>query len=279
MPPRAVRHVKEAIIIKLYWCRGKGRSDPNQQNFGDYLSPILVEMASGQAVRYAPIDQADMIAVGSIMDRERKAKRFLIPRRLHVWGTGTDAADRRFSSRHHYHAVRGRKTLAQIEGLAGKTPALGDPGLLAARWWEGRPRPRKRYTLGVIPHYVDKNHPILNHLKTAGSICLIDVLWPVEDVIRTVQECEFILSSSMHGLIVSDAFGIPNRRLRLSAGLISDYKFEDYYSAFDMATPDAFTPEETARLDLRAPETWIGTYARPKREAICDALLRSFPAL
>ncbi len=236
-------------------------------------------MVSGKTVQYAPIDRADMMAIGSIMDRERKAKRFLIPRRLHIWGSGTDAADRRFSSRHYYHAVRGRKTLHQIEGLTGQPPALGDPGLLASHWWEGRPRPKKRYTLGVIPHYVDKNHPGLNCLKAAANICFIDVFWPVEEILRTIQECEFVLSSSMHGLIISDAFDIPNRRMRLSSGLISDYKFEDYYSAFDIPSPDAITAEEITRLNLRSPDTWIGVYARPGRDSICDALINSFPTL
>jgi len=76
------------MTIKLYWCRGKGRSDPNQQNFGDYLSPLLVEMLAGKPVVYAPINRAEMMAIGSILPRERKAKRFFLPHRLHIWGAG-----------------------------------------------------------------------------------------------------------------------------------------------------------------------------------------------
>lgn len=267
---------KETTIIKLYWCRGKGRDDPGQRNFGDYLSPILVEMVSGHAVQYAPIHKADMMAVGSIMNREQKARRFLMPRRLHIWGAGTDSVDCRFSNRHYYHAVRGKKTLEQIDDLK-ERPMLGDPGLLVAHWWEGRAKPKKRYAMGIIPHYVDKTHPVLSNLKNTKGVHLIDVFWPVEEVLRAVQECDFILSSSMHGLIVSDAFGVPNRRIRLSSGLISDYKFEDYYSVFDMCAPDPLTAEQLANVDIRNPEPWIGPYARPRLESICDALLRCFP--
>ena len=69
-----------SVAIRLYWCRGRGRNDPAQRNFGDYLSPLLVEMLSGKAVRYAPVHRADMMAIGSILPRERKAKRFGWPR-------------------------------------------------------------------------------------------------------------------------------------------------------------------------------------------------------
>jgi len=265
-------------VIKLYWCRGKGRDDPNQQNFGDYLSPLLVEMLSGQAVQYAPIHKADMMAIGSIMNRERKAKRFFLPRRLHVWGAGTDAPGHVFSGRHYYHAVRGHKTLEQIDSLKGQ-PALGDPGLLAAHWWEGRPKPAKRYRLGVIPHYVDRDHPLIQHAQSLPGVRVIDVFWPVEEVLRTIQECEYIISSSMHGLIVSDAFGVPNRRLRLSSGLISDFKFCDYYSVFGMEAPCPLVPEDLLVAGSLDPCRWIGDYERAGLDFVKKEISESFPSL
>lgn len=265
-------------MIKLYWCRGKGRDDPGQRNFGDYLSPLLVEMLSGKAVRYAPVHKADMMAIGSIMARERKAKRFFLPRKLHIWGPGTDAPGHVFSGRHYYHAVRGKKTLEQIDSPKTQ-PALGDPGLLAAHWWEGRPKPQKRYRLGVIPHYADKQHPLLAQLAKEPGVHLIDVFWDVEKVLRSIQECEFVISSSMHGLIVSDAFGVPNRRLRLSKGIISDFKFVDYYSAFGLDEPMLLEAEEMPHLVLRDPVHWIGDYTRPGLANLCSGLLKSFPKL
>src|SRR5690606_29993059 len=126
---------------------------------------------------------------------------------------GTASPECTFSGRHYYHAVRGKKTLEQISSLRG-LPALGDPGLLAAHWWEGRAKPAKHYRLGVIPHYVDKAHPIVSHLSKMQGVCVIDVFADVEEVMRSIQQCDFVISSSMHGLIVSDAFGVPNRRLK-----------------------------------------------------------------
>lgn len=264
------------MAIKLYWCRGKGRSDENKRNFGDYLSPLLVEMLSGKPVVYAPIYKAEMMAIGSIMNRERKARRFLRPRRLHVWGAGTDAEGLSFSARHYYHAVRGAKTLEQIEGET-ITPALGDPGLLAAHWWQGRPKPDRRYRLGIIPHYVDQEHPQVKQLAALPGATLIDVYWPVEEVLRAVQACDFVLSSSMHGLIVADAFKVPNRRLIFSKGVISDYKFVDYYSAFGLDEPTPLLADDTASMKSLEPAELVGDYARPGLEALQSRLIEAFP--
>lgn len=264
------------MSIKLYWCRGKGRDDSTQRNFGDYLSPLLVEMLAEKPVVYAPVHKADMMAIGSILPRESKARRFFLPRRLHIWGAGTDAPGLSFSARHHYHALRGVKSLEQVAGVRG-TPALGDPGLLAEHWWAGRPKPEKRYRVGLIPHYVDQNNPQVQAAAKLEGVCLIDVFWPVEDVLRAIQSCDFILSSSMHGLIVADSFSVPNRRLRLSAGLISDFKFVDYYSAFSLSEPEPLSAQALVALADVDPAELVGDYSRPGLAELQRGLLQAFP--
>ncbi len=264
--------------IKLYWCRGRGRDDASRRNFGDYLSPMLVEMLAGKPVVHAPVHKADMMAIGSIMPREQKARRFLMPRRLHIWGTGTDAPGLSFSARHHYHAVRGLKTREQIAGLVSH-PALGDPGLLVSHWWEGRAKPEKRYRIGLIPHYVDRNDSRVQQAARLPKVKLIDVFWPVEEVVRAILACDFVLSSSMHGLIVADAFAIPNRRLILSTGIISDYKFIDYYSAFGMDEPLPVRGDALFHLDGRELARLPDEYSRPGLAAIQAQLIKVFPSL
>ena len=42
-----------------------------------------------------------------------------------------------------------------------------------------------------------------------------------------------ILSSSLHGLVAADSFGIPNIRMVCSDRIYGgDFKYDDYYSAF-----------------------------------------------
>lgn len=265
------------MTLKLYWWRGEGAEHQGKQNFGDYLSPLLVEMVSGKKVEYADPKNADIIAIGSILSRERKAKGLLTKRRLHIWGSGTDKENRRFSDRHYYHAVRGAITVSQIKG-GGGTPVMGDPGLLADRWWGSRPKPVKRFRLGVVPHFVDQHDPRIQEILRLKSTKLINVFSPVEEVIRDVQGCDFILSSSLHGLIIADAFSIPNQRMPLSSGIVSELKFDDYYSAFGLETPKPVYPEDICQFGLNHP-VFNSPCERPGLEDIKDALTASFPAL
>lgn len=116
--------------IKLYWWRGEGADDASQRNFGDYLSPLLVEMLASRSVLYAPPEKADLFAIGTILKKERKARNWFFPRRLHIWGSGAGDASESFSSHHHYHAVRGSFTRSLIRSGFSGVPVLGDPGLL-----------------------------------------------------------------------------------------------------------------------------------------------------
>lgn len=267
------------MAIKLYWCRGKGREDPAHRNFGDYLSPLIVEMAARKSVEYAPIYRADLMAIGSILGREAKAKRFLMSRRMHVWGSGTDAPGKVFSGRHYYHAVRGAKTREQIAGRDNADTVFGDPGLLASQWWEGRYRPEKRYTLGFIPHYTDQGAGVVEYMSKQPNVKVIDVFWPVDEVLRTIQQCHFVISSSLHGLIVADAFGVPNRRVVIASGKISDYKFVDYYSAFGLDEPPKLVADELMTGTAAGWDWLADNYARPGMDRLQAGLLASFPQL
>lgn len=262
------------MSIKLYWwCGGL-----NKENFGDYLSPLIVEMVSGKKVVYAKPEKADMIAIGSILHRERKAKRFFIPRKLHIWGAGTDSPDRIFPPRHYYHAVRGLETSSRILNKKSE-PVHGDPGLLADIWWAGRPKPQKRFRFGLIPHFVDSTDRRVKMLANAlPNSQVIDVFDPVEEVLKKIQSCEFILSSSMHGLIVADSFSIPNRRLILSEGIISDFKFIDYYSIFGIKPQKPIRPENILSEENKI-QILDEDYFRNKIYEIKERLYNSFPSI
>jgi hypothetical protein len=72
---------------------------------------------------------------------------------------------------------------------------------------------------------------------------------------------------------------VPNRRLILSAGMISDYKFLDYYSAFGMDEPAPVRVE--ALLDLGRQEFFalFDDYQRPGLTDLQARLVKSFPVL
>src|SRR5688572_11997579 len=138
-------------------------------------------------------------------------------------------------------ALRGRLTRDRVEGVKPAALALGDAGLLCHLFHHSKP---KRYKLGIIPHFVDADDPVLATIaKSSSEITVIDICGETLDVIAAVGQCEHIVSSSLHGLILADSLGIPNRWIELNRGAEtvtgSGFKFRDYYSIYDIPTPTA----------------------------------------
>lgn len=111
---------------------------------------------------------------------------------------------------------------------------LGDPGLLAS-YLIDKDKIEKKYKLGIIPHYVDKAHEALDkQLKNVKNSKVIDVQNNPYSVLQEIAECEVIVSSSLHGLIVADSLGIPNQWCVFSDKLKGgEFKFRDYYSVYE----------------------------------------------
>lgn len=251
--------------LKLYWSRSK-------PNFGDAMSPMICERLAGCRVVYASRRRCDLVAQGSLLHRFHEW--FLHPR-IHVWGTGFIEACRARRSRFHYHAVRGRHTAALIQGPTIRT--FGDPGLLADVLWPELKRTAKRYRVGLVPHYEDRADPRTQTLANALRCCtVIDVFGDVTEVLRQIAGCECVLSSSLHGLIVADAFGVPNAWIKLSQKIRGgDFKFRDYYSVFDLdARVSALAPEQ---IDDKAVGRIIAEHDRPALDRIKQELVEAFP--
>jgi hypothetical protein len=96
----------------------------------------------------------------------------------------------------------------------------------------------KKYKLGIIPHHKEKDiFKNINHC----DICIIDILccktfdYICKNFIDKLCECDMIISSSLHGIIIADAYNIPNiifKKTNLNYDL--DYfKFKDYYSSIN----------------------------------------------
>ena len=253
--------------LKLHWSSGL---KDGHKNLGDWLSPLLCERLSGRPVVHASPRRCDLVAVGSVLHRIKNSR---FGRKIHVWGTGLRTETPPFASRHHYHALRGRKTDACIRH--GSSPVFGDPALLCDMLLPDLPTARA-HAVGVVPHYKDRANPLVRRFLSANpQAVMIDVFSDPLDFIRQVASCEVVLSSSLHGLIVADSLSVPNAHIRLSDLVLGgDFKFQDYYSAFGMADSVFPLTAETALADVLdlAP-----TYRRPGIDQIKADLLAAFP--
>jgi pyruvyltransferase len=91
----------------------------------------------------------------------------------------------------------------------------------------------KKYKVGFIPHYIDKALPAVQQAKDKGwkIIDILQASTPAKFV-EEIHECEIILSSSLHGIILADSYDIPAYHIILSNNVIGgEFKFRDYYGS------------------------------------------------
>lgn len=195
------------------------------RNFGDRITPFLIEKISHKMPYYERLDQPHLLGCGSILSSATKNSI--------IWGSGFISKNSRRPdiTCGRVRAVRGRLSLERLKKQYGwmEDVPLGDPGSLLPRVYPRRAN--AQYRFGVIPHYVDKAHPFLDFCKANGAL-IIDPQRDVTDVLDDIFQCDKIFSSSLHGLILSDAYGIKNRWIELSEKVIGNrFKFHDYYSS------------------------------------------------
>ena len=131
------------------------------------------------------------------------------------------------------HALRGEKTRKHLCKILKRDIkcVLADPGLLSSKIVETCD---KKYSIGIVPHYVDKDEKIFKEmLDYYPNSKFIDVQNKPEDVIKEISQCEYIISTSLHGLIIADSYGIPNCWCEISDKILGNrFKFHDYFSSF-----------------------------------------------
>lgn len=186
--------------LRLFWWKGV-------PNFGDALSPAVVAHLSGRPVVHAGMAKAEMLAIGSLL---KVARRKLVARpradgpRPVIWGTGLLTPVPRDLLEHVDIALlRGPVTAALLDV---KTDVFGDPGLLAPEMFAA---PERRDVIGIVPHHSLADAPALHALVASDpAFELIDPRGEVGAVCRRIASCAHVFASSLHGLIVADAYGV-----------------------------------------------------------------------
>jgi pyruvyltransferase len=198
------------------------------RNWGDALNFVLVRKISGRqpvAVQdvYALGSRPVYSVIGSILGNSN------LPN-IEVWGSGFIGADRTFlRAPRRIHAVRGPLTRELVLKQGLPCPTLyGDPALLYPRYYA--PSVEKEYDLGIVAHYMDRDSQWLDRTARDANALIVDVFSGVQEFVDQLCRCRFIASSSLHGLIAADAYGIPFTWISLSKRVLgSGFKFRDYF--------------------------------------------------
>lgn len=235
--------------IKAYWIP---TPDGRYTNVGDCLTYYLLAPFGINAI-YEPTNP-QLYGVGSILHMiDRNTSKY-------IWSSGMMYNVHELHTQYDPIALRGKLTAKQFINDTTNT-ALGDGGLILEkiytpkRDWSYRPR----YKLGIFPNYADivnmRDDPIekFNVFKSP-DVLLIDPRNFVETVVNQCYSCENIISSSLHGAVISDSYGINNaifasRETKLALHVMQgSFKFRDYYSAFDIdfKEPKIFLDKNTS---------------------------------
>jgi pyruvyltransferase len=227
--------------ISLYWY-----SYPNLiPNIGDYLGKYIVESISEKKVTYTEISNnfPKYASIGSIINKNAG-------KNTTFWGSGIKSEKWVPSIHSEYLAVRGPLTYRQLSKYKINCPKIfGDPALLLPLILEN-PNKTKRYKIGIIPHYFDEEH-VRRDFENADideATIISCVTDDVRGFIENISQCECIVSSSLHGVIISHAYGIPALWMRFSEddriGSSSPFKFHDYFLScgIEQYTPPVINP-------------------------------------
>lgn len=196
------------------WGRPVRRARP-VRNFGDLLGPLIVErLARRWSLPIAPAPRR-LLTVGSILHFGRIGDV--------VWGSGLNpkAELPEFVAEGlDLRAVRGPRTRDLLDPAA---VVGGDPALLlgALRPDLLVPADRRRGVV-IVPN--------LNELTSVRDRAgVVNPRWPLRRVLRRIAGAELVVGSSLHGVIVAEALGVPARAVSSEAE--QPFKYEDHYLA------------------------------------------------
>lgn len=195
--------------VNVYQWQGRN-------NVGDTLSKPIIEHLLNCPVKLVKRwARGKLVACGSILWAARKGDV--------VWGTG--GLTKRFYRLPgvKFLAVRGPLTRQCIRTRYNIPEVYGDPALLLPLIYS--PQIKKQYEVGVVPHWIDENSAYQQH--QGGK--LISTSLPWRHFIDEIVNCEKIISSSLHGIIIAEAYGIPATWAIWNPDMMKQaFKFQDY---------------------------------------------------
>ena len=192
------------------------------ENLGDFLSTVIVSCFVPVERNAISSSEHTVYGIGSILG-------FRLQNAV-VWGSGILSPDKPYliknikHSKYDIRVVRGPKTREQLLKLGKKCPQIyGDPAVLMPRFFCPCSF-EKKHKVTVVFHHSNNRFDIPENTEVNTlSILTKDYKSFIEEIVQS----ERVVSSSLHGIILAEAYGIP-AVLLLHEGQ-SMFKYEDWY--------------------------------------------------
>ncbi len=280
---------KLSINKLFYW---------SSRNFGNELSLYLINKITQKSfiLCQPPFNDNVLVAIGSIITPH------VLHSKVTIWGTGTlhtrcldlprlklfplsrffrNILDRLNISQPEIYAVRGPRTREMLLKIGLNCPEVyGDPAILLPHFYQVK-HTKLDHKIGLILHHSQSLTPHQLSLCKNLGILPISILRQgndeIEDFIEEVCSCDRIFSSSLHGVIIAQTYGIPAQWIRLKdLPIHSDdwHKFEDYFLGAGQMNQHA--------LEIKLTNQYLEYLFEVKMPQIqpfdmSDSLLKAFP--
>jgi len=214
------------ILRRQYWWDGV-------PNFGDAMGPDIVEAFLGKSLPLAKAEDSDvLLGPGSIIDY---CDEFNNPV---VWGSGIDPHYGKVPdklSEVTFLAVRGPLT-RKLLGI--DVPIMGDPALLLPQIYP------VKLTSGPVTVVV--HHSTFQRRKRdfffdpyRSKYKIIEPGQPWQNVVDQICQSSFVFCQSLHGAIISEAYGVPWAWWKGFHGRLAQYKWNDFFGSISVK-PESF---------------------------------------
>lgn len=240
--------IRSKVIFNI-----KGKIIPN--NFGDDINLELVKHITNKNVcclpnnRLSYLFRKSYLVVGSTIS-------FYSLNNVIIWGAGLRSEKdlcKMKGTPLEIRAVRGPLTRRELIKKGIQCPEVyGDPALLFPFIF--KPNVLKRYKLGVICSYkhIEDEMRIIELLCSDRRTILINPgkYKNIESFISMINECEYIISFSLHGIIISEAYRIPNIWCKFENGNKDlEFKYYDFYESINKTNVIPYIINESTNIN------------------------------
>lgn len=243
-------------------------------NWGDYVNLKLAEFISGKTVipsKYVSSTQ-NVAMMGSILP-------WAMDKDTIVWGSGClnshDPLWENVEKPMKVCAVRGPLTRKVLIEHGIECPEVyGDPALCFPRYYQ--PEMQKKHKIGIVPHASNIRGGWKKDASIPDDAIIINPCAFKEwnEFIDQICSCEVVFSASLHGIIISDAYEVPNVWVAFSEEEHPDnnFKFHDYFLSVEK---DIDYPINITDLDFDNIEKYVRAWKKPHIDI--DKLLEACP--
>ena len=202
-----------------YWWNG-------EKNFGDYLSSVIFDfLTKGVKNRQTKGKSNVLYGLGSIVSfGSTHMKRT-------IWGSGL--LDRNCINRYNHRHIKKIFDIRLLRGPLTESVlkqkgvmvngVYGDPAIITPLIYSPKIKIKKPYV--IISHYLDFQELINSESKDfVVDARTIDYKYIIEAIVSS----QLVISSSLHGIIIAESYGVPAIWLKINSQL-DPFKYLDYY--------------------------------------------------